>query len=134
MNFFRSIEEFYEKRGGRFSGESQYGVSNYPDQDRDRPPQMRHRFRVCHVHSTGDWYAHCEDNRGFSGFRVLLLGTLQNPSIADRINSLDHAEHSAAQETVTSYFHDWARGDEPGRPFSYFINRIELFNKERGVW
>lgn len=58
---YKSIDEFYDERGGRFSGENDFGV-HWRDGGSVR-------YRVSAVHETGDVYA-------TSGSLTLLLGTV----------------------------------------------------------
>ena len=62
---YPSLEQFYDGRGGRHSGESDYGGFNWEDAIKPDPREsqaQRGRLRVALVHDTGDLYA--VDNRG----------------------------------------------------------------------
>ena len=119
---FDNIGRFYEERGGGFSGESDYGKYNRDDlavgllAPTTTPgglvfvPFGEPDHRVSHVHDTGDFYA-VEGRVGDTG-QVALLGSVG-------------AGHDDAK--VHEHLHDWAEGDGPGRPFRWFIERIESF-------
>ena len=123
---FDNIASFYAARGGRFSGESNYGVYNKNDMGLDLQAQApvpesglvfvpfgEPDYRVSHVHDTGDFYA--VENRFDSTAQVLLLGSVGPGTALGKVD-----EHLV----------DWARGDGPGRPFSWFVERIASFPRE----
>ena len=117
MTTFNNIEEFYTARGGRLSPESDYGGFNWDDQTADswiRPPHISkgHRYLVVHAWETGDWYA----ARDVTDGPVVLLGTLERPGVPER--------------DVHQFFRDWADRDGPGRPLSWFRDRIAAFNEK----
>ena len=120
---FDSIEVFYDARGGRYSGESGYGVFNRDDLGvrlRQRLessgsglvfiPHGEPNYRVSYVHDTGDFYA--VEGRFETTAQVALLGSVGQ----------GHEEPE-----VCMHFADWAQGDGPGRPFSWFVERIASF-------
>ena len=120
---FDSIEVFYDARGGRYSGESGFGVFNRDDLGvrlRQRLessgsglvfiPHGEPNYRVSYVHDTGDFYA--VEGRFETTAQVALLGSV-GPG---------HEEPE-----VCMHFADWAQGDGPGRPFSWFVERIASF-------
>ena len=117
MTEFKNIEAFYTARGGRHSLESDYGGFNWDDHAVDswiRPPHISsgHRYMVAHVGETGDWYA----TRGMADGPVILLGTLERPGVPEK--------------DVHEFFRDWADGNGPGRPLSWFRDRIAAFNEK----
>ena len=62
---YPSLEQFYDWRGGRLSGGSDYGEFNWDDAIKPDPREsqaQRGRLRVALVHDTGDLYA--VDNSG----------------------------------------------------------------------
>ena len=62
---YPSLEQFYDGRGGRHSGESDFGEFNWDDAINPDPGEsqaQRGRLRVALVHDTGDLYA--VDNSG----------------------------------------------------------------------
>jgi hypothetical protein len=65
QKWFDTIDEFYDRRGGRYSGESDFGV-HWHDSGRSWP-----RYRVSVVRDTGDIYA-IDQAHG----KVELLGTV----------------------------------------------------------
>ena len=107
---YPSLDQFYDCRGGRHSGEADFGGFNWDDAIKPDPREsqaQRGRLRVALVHDTGDLYA--VDNLGQGP--VLLLGTFQ--------------QHRY-REQVEQRLADWAEGDGPGRPRSWFRDRICL--------
>ena len=57
---YPSLEQFYDWRSGRHSGESDYGGFNWDDAIKPAPREsqtQRGRLRVVLVHDTGDLYA-----------------------------------------------------------------------------
>ena len=111
---YPSLEQFYDGRGGGHSGESDFGGFNWDDAIKPDPREsraQRGRLRVALVHDTGDLYA--VDNRGQGP--VLLLGTF-------------HQQRS--REQVEQRLADWAEGDGPGRPLSWFRERIASLNAQ----
>ena len=117
MTEFENIEAFYTARGGRFSPESDYGGFNWDDHAVDswiRPPHISsgHSYMVVHARETGDWYA----ARGITDGPVLLLGTLARPGVPEK--------------DVHEFFRDWADRNGPGRPLSWFRDRIAAFNEQ----
>ena len=120
---FATLDDFYEARGGGYSGESDYGKFNRDDLgvelSRVREvaetgvefvPYGDPNYRVTYVHDTGDFYA--MENRFDTSAEVVLLGSV-GPG---------HEEPE-----VYVHFADWARGDDPGRPFSWFVERIASY-------
>ena len=116
---------FYAARGGRSTqGESDYGGFNRDDLglNLQRPmqtlripgwsscPHGETDYYVSHVHDTGDFYA--VEGRFDTTAQVALLGSV-GPG---------HEEPE-----VYGHFADWAQGDGPGRPFSWFVERIKSF-------
>ena len=115
MTEFKNIEAFYKARGGRFSPESDYGGFNWDDHAVDswiRPPHLStdHRYMVVHARETGDWYT----ARGVRDGPVILLGTLARPGVPEK--------------DVHQFFRDWDDRNGPGRPLSWFRDRIAAFN------
>ena len=112
---YPSLEQFYDWRGGRHSGEADYGWFNWDDAITPDPGESQAhqgRLRVVLVHDTGDLYA--VDNIGQGP--VLLLGTFQ--------------QHRS-REQVEQRLANWAEGDGPGRPLSRFRERIASLNAQR---
>ena len=120
---FLTLDDFYEGRGGGYSGESDYGKFNKNDLgvelSRVREttetgfvfvPAGEPDYRVTYVHDTGDFYA--VENRFDTSAEVVLLGSV-GPG---------HEEPE-----VYVHFADWAGGDGPGRPFSWFVERIASY-------
>ena len=73
---YPSLDQFYDWRGGRHSGEADYGEFNWDDAIKPDPRESQAhqgRLQVALVHDTGDLYA--VDNSGQGP--VLLLGTFQ---------------------------------------------------------
>ena len=94
---YPSLEQFYDWRSGRHSGESDYGGFNWDDAIKPAPREsqaQRGRLRVV---------------------PVLLLGTFQ--------------QHRS-REQVEQLLADWAEGDGPGRPLSWFRERIASLNAQ----
>ena len=112
---YPSLEQFYDWRGGRHSGEADYGWFNWDDAITPDPGESQAhqgRLRVVLFHDTGDLYA--VDNIGQGP--VLLLGTFQ--------------QHRS-REQVEQRLANWAEGDGPGRPLSRFRERIASLNAQR---
>ena len=110
---FPDRASFYAARGGVRSPESDYGAHNHNDlagRDAVGTLMAAPRYRVTFVETTGDFYALAIGPPEAS--HVILLGTV-GPG------------HDAVQ--VLEHLHDWAKGNGPGRPFSWFIERIESF-------
>ena len=125
---FTTLADFYEARGGGYSGESDYGNFNVDDLgvglSRAREvaetgvefvPYGDPHYRVTYVHDTGDFYV--VENRFDTSAEVALLGSV-GPG---------HDEPE-----VYVHFTDWARGDGPGRPFSWFVKRIASYPGRTG--
>ena len=73
---YPSLDQFYDWRGGRHSGEADFGEFNWDDAIKPDPRESQAhqgRLQVALVHDTGDLYA--VDNSGQGP--VLLLGTFQ---------------------------------------------------------
>ena len=68
MSVYQSLADFYKRRGGRHSPESDYGAQNYLDKTR----VPGDTWRVSHVEETGDFYA--VRHRWNSDNIVILLG------------------------------------------------------------
>ena len=104
MSVYQSLADFYKRRGGRHSPESDYGAQNYLDKTR----VPGDTWRVSHVEETGDFYAaQCwrgEDNV------VLLLGRVPK---------------ELSEREVHHHFSNWAESETPGWPLSWFRERIE---------
>ena len=115
---FQSLRAFYNARGGLSSVESDYGGYNWDDGHLTechycitRPWACPfHRLRVTHVHDTGDFYATLPGQPG----PIILVGTLS-------LNG--QPEHQ-----VHHHMGDWAQGPSPGRPLTWFANRIKDWN------
>ena len=107
MTAYTGMEEFYRVRGGTYSPESDYGSFNWDDTESPGagPEPLTAVFRVSHVEETGDFYA-IHNHTG----RVVLLGSV--PA-------------AVPEKTVYAHFKDWAQRGGPGRPFSWFKERIE---------
>ena len=67
---------------------------------------------VVHVEETGDWHA----ARGVMDGPVILPGTLERPNVPEK--------------NVHEFFRDWADRNGPGRPLSWFRERIAAFNEK----
>ncbi len=111
-----SRDDFYAGRGGTFSGESDYGHFNWDDETAGvgvfpANAMIYRRLMVCHVHDTGDWYS--VDSSGIG--EVTLLGTVAS---------------NVPEPEVYAFFSDWAQNDGPGRPLSWFRQRIADFNRK----
>ena len=118
---YTSIDEFYDTCGGRYSGESDYGNFNWDD---GNLPECRdclkkpwschfHKLSVSFVQDIGVWYAHADARRG----RVTVIGQL--------------TLNGESEKEVYAHFRDWAKGGTPGRPLSWFRQRIAEWNAAR---
>ena len=112
MNYLHSyatLDDFYTARSGSRSGESDYGSFNVDDLNAFNSKPLRGTYgniRVTHVHNTGDFYAlEC-----YTG-HVILLGTVDN---------------TYDERLVYQHFGDWADCEAPGRPLSWFKERLIL--------
>ncbi len=104
MSVYQSLADFYKRRGGRHSPESDYGAQNYLDKTR----VPGDTWRVSHVEETGDFYA--VRHRWNSDNIVLLLGRVPK---------------ELSEREVHHLFSDWADSETPGRPLYWFRERIE---------
>ena len=140
---YANIEEFYEDRGGKRSGERDFGVWHIDDcglfsgrTDWSLEAELIHidsdvvarldtnrnnRIRVSVVDQTGDIYA---TQLGIGEWRVALIGNVgitnpdyNNPTPADD----DIGPVYCVAEEILS---DWAGNEGLGRGISWFINRI----------
>ena len=120
---FATLDDFYKARGGGYSGESDYGNFNVDDLgvglNRVREaaetgvefvPYGNPNYRVTYVHDTGDFYA--VENRFDTSAEVALVASV-GPGHEER--------------EVYAHFADWAEGDGPGRPFSWFVERAASY-------
>ena len=105
---FKNPEEFHLARGSQNSLESDYGGGNHDDLGIFQAGQSANRILVTHVDRTGDFYA----QDPYTG-RVALLGVV-TPGFPEK--------------EVHQGFEDWADGDGPGRPLSWFQEKIAAFN------
>ena len=95
---YPSLDQFYDWRGRRRSGEADFGEFNWDDAIKPDPKESQAhqgRLQVALVHDTGDLYA--VDNRG-QGL-VLLL---------------DNFQQHRSKEQVEQRLTDGAEGDGPG--------------------
>ena len=120
---FENLDSFYGARSGGYSGESGYGRFNKDDLGVGLKrvmgttetglvfvPAGEPEYRITYVHDTGDFYA--MENRFDTNAPVALLGSVGTGTALGKVD-----EHLV----------DWARGDGPGRPFSWFVERIASF-------
>lgn len=145
FKWYPSIDAFYEDRGGRFSGESDFGVWNYDDcglfsgrVDPDIETEAAElggeevfvvrasrnsRMTVSVVDDTGDVYA---VQHGIGEGRVVLLGNLgvKSPPGRQRKNISDIGPTYELAERV---FAGWAMSEDGsfGRGISWFIERLK---------
>ena len=109
LHSYETLDDFYTARGGRISGESDYGAHNIDDLGAFNLKPLRGTWgdiRVSHVHSTGDFYAleYCTGH-------VVLLGFV---------------DHTLEEAIINEHLSDWADCKEPGRPLSWFKQRLLL--------
>lgn len=121
MTRFASIDEFYTTRGGKYSGESDFGVHWYEAHDATPVPRgllgtsgIQARFRVSVVHDTGDIYA-----IKFWDNTVELLGTI--PTHCDAPDFRSHPAE-CAYEITDKLFEGWAQ--DGAKPLSWIRERI----------
>ena len=146
---YASVDAFYEDRGGRFSGEMDFGVWNYDDcglfsarADTDIEGEKTElggeeifvvsargnsRITVSVVDDTGDVYA---VQHGLGEGRVVLLGNLGAESPTDR-KRLSNGDIGPTYELAKSVFVGWATSEDGsfGRGMSWFINRLEKLDE-----
>ena len=104
MSVYRSLADFYKRRGGRHSPESNYGAQNYLVNNH----MPGDTWRVSHVEETGDFYAvQCSPSKDNV---VILLGRVPK---------------ELSEREVHHLFSDWADSETPGRPLYWFRERIE---------
>jgi len=146
---YASIRQFYADRGGKFSGESDFGVWNYDDcglfgpalgDDVEREniqvgddefivinAGRNNRIRVSVVDETGDVYAL---QFGIGEERVALLGNLgiKNPP-GERGNGI--MDRGPVYDLAEEVFDGWATsGVGLGQKISWFIERMEAFGSD----
>ena len=134
---YATRDDFYEDRGGRWSVERGFGVMNKDDLDLfDAPMRLAPwQITVRVVDETGDVYASCLLTKS-----VALLGTLGviNPQATKSAALLgplgvinpqarepsDSRELGPTYQLAEQVFEGHAEGDTPGRPLSWFVERI----------
>ena len=121
IQIWHSIDQFYDQRGGRRSGEIDYGVWHRNDLDWYLPADYPCRVSV--VDTTGDVYAIAE----LSG-HIALLGTLHreaqdsSKATANRTHGL---QDSRTYRLAQLRFEHWAEDPSSlGKPLSWFIERL----------
>jgi hypothetical protein len=93
---FDSLDAFYARRGGRHSGEADYGVfwhrgyTTYPN------------FRVSVVHDTGDVYA-----LNLTTNAVEVLGTLDHVNLCANLRNGAHDAELCAYPIAERLFEGW---------------------------
>ncbi len=102
------LEEFHLARGSKNSLESDYGGENHDNLGIFQSGHSAKHILVTHVDRTGDFYA----ENPYTG-RVALLGIV-TPEFTE--------------QEVHQGFEDWADGVGPGRPLSWFQEKIAAFN------
>ena len=135
---FESLKDFYEDRGGRISGESDFGAWNKDDMMVFSMPEksigdrvlagvgiivsaaQNRPLRVSVVAETGDVYAFEERLPS----RVALLGNLGIKDEGWRSGGL--GGKSAVYEKAELAFEGWAMDSDGsfGRPLSWFVKRL----------
>ena len=105
---FKNLEELHLARGSKNSLESDYGGENHDDLGIFQTGNSTKHILVAHVDRTGDFYA--QDR--YTG-RIALLGIV-TPGFPEK--------------EVHQGFKDWADGEGPGRPLSWFQEKIAAFN------
>ena len=96
---YPSLDAFYDDRGGRMSGECDFGVGW------TRPGHGWPTWRVSVVHDTGDVYARV--NGYGADARVVLLGTVGSPCAVSLVNR-PHGPacpYEAAERVLTDWAH-----------------------------
>lgn len=142
---YASVGAFYEDRGGKFSGESDFGVWNYDDcglfsAGADSGIEVEKmevggeeafvvsatrnsRIRVSVVEDTGDVYA---IRHGLGEGRIVLLGNLgvKSPPARQRRSISDLGP---TYELAERLFEGWATDEDGGlgRGISWFMERLE---------
>ena len=71
LSRYDTLQDFYAARGGERSGETDFGLFHYPEEDAAVPAWQRNHWRVSVVADTGDVYA-----QNLQRGTVRLLGTL----------------------------------------------------------
>ena len=147
---YASADAFYEDRGGRFSGESDFGAWNYDDcglfsarADKGIEGKItelggevvfvvragsNNRITVSVVDDTGDVYA---VQHGLGERRVVLLGNLGVKSPPDRTR-LSMGDIGPTYEFAERVFDGWATSEDGtfGRGVSWFIERLRRFEAQ----
>lgn len=138
---FSSIEEFYDKQGGRFSGERDFGVMHYDDMElfpfgpgRSEGEKINGgyrivfqplgiycngRLRVSVVDETGDVYA---IQQGYGDGLVVMIGNVgvNNPDFQDF-----SVKPGPVYERAEELLDGWANNSGGGRSISWFVNRLK---------
>ncbi len=142
MKHYATIDEFYDDRGGRYSGECDFGVWHWDDcgifsgGTTDEIDVERTRFagqdllmlraarnsriRVSVVDETGDVYA---IRSGLGEDRVVLLGNL-GVTNSWKSGRGDRRDIGPVYERAEQLFEGWAHAKGLGRGLSWFIERI----------
>ena len=119
---YATIDEFYEDRGGRRSGERGFGVMNKDDLDLfDAPMRLAPwQITVRVVDETGDVYASCLLTKSVALLRT--LGVI-NPQAREPNGS---GELGPVYSFAEQVFEGYAEVGRPGRPLSWFVERIPM--------
>ena len=118
-----SVTQFYEERGGRFSGQYHLGDGNWSDSGQDRFTPLD-QWMVSLVADTADLYA-----VDLHGGEALLLGTL-TPTEDDReeaartgMSLWGAPTYPAVYAAADRVFDDYG-SDGLGKPLSWFAERL----------
>ncbi len=113
MRIYQDLNDFYQDRGGRYSPESDYGAHNTDDLGAFAPsPLFSPPVRVSHVHSTADFYA------------------VQLTPTTEKVVLISTTPEGLTEPQVHRILQDWARTPSPGRPLSWFTERINASPEE----
>ena len=133
------IDAFYAERGGRWSGESEFGQNNF---FRDYGEERSHwddrwvvygeershwddHWVVAVVAETGDVYAKTDMDMG--GIRVVLLGTIQPTDEDVRLSESTQSPipYPPIYLAANRRFNVWVNGKWTGRPLTWFADRAK---------
>lgn len=107
---YRNLKTFLEHRGGDHSLEDYYGRNHYDDYSIFSSRRPGH-ISVRYILETGDLYAIDEAHEALS--RVILFTRLQ-----------DAAGRPLPPNEVSRILRGWAAPGGPGRPISWFVQRL----------